>query len=448
MNSNPPSSPVISVPESTPTRKQAPQDHSQNGTPANKASPSSANSRPNVSHRSRWGWLITVILLSGVSAAGWYYQEKWLPTLTAWLKGSGPPPRARPPIPVLTAAATKRNMDLYLNGLGTVTSLKTATIRSQVEGAIINVDFTEGEMVYKGRPLVEIDPRPFVIQRDQALAQVERDKAALEIANLNLTRLKNLLPKMVVNQQQVDEQIALVKQAEGAIKAGEALVANADLQLDYCKITAPIEGRIGLRLVDAGNIVRANDPNGLAVITQLEPIGLVFTIPQDDIPRVQKRMRAGRALTVEAYDRDFQTKLDSGKLTAIDNQVDAMTGTLKLKAEFENDDHILFPNQFVNTRMLVDTIENAIVVPSSAVQRGPDSTFVWFVKDDETVDKRDVIVGPSEGTETVIKSGLAVGEVVVTDGVDKLEAPSVDGAKPGSKVTIRGSTHRETKDSR
>lgn len=385
-----------------------------------------------VKRRAGWGWLITLLVLGGLSFGAWQYRTKWLPTVTGWFTRGGPP--AKPPvrpIPVVTAAARERDMDLYLNGLGTVTSLKTVTVRSRVEGEIINVDFQEGQMVYKDRLLAEIDTRPFILQRDQANGMLERDQATLELAKLNMKRLEALQQKLPssVTQQQIDEQDAIAKQTEGMIKSDLAQVATAELQLKYCKIVAPITGRIGLRLVDVGNIVRANEPNGLAVITQLEPIALVFTIPQDDIPRVQKRMSEGHELSVDAYDRDFKTKLATGKLIAIDNQVDPMTGTLRMKAQFDKNDNVLFPNQFVNTRLLVDTLKKAIVVPSAAVQRGPNFTFVYLVKSDETVELREVVIGPTEGAETAIESGLKPGEVVVTEGIDKLQ--------PGAKISLR-----------
>jgi membrane fusion protein, multidrug efflux system len=229
--------------------------------------------------------------------------------------------------------------------------------------------------------------------------------------------------------QEVDEQSAMVQQIEGTLRADQATVANAKLQLTYCNIVAPISGRIGLRLVDQGNIVRANDPNGMAVITQLQPIALVFTIPQDDIARVLKQMREQATLTVDAFDRDFKTNLASGKLMAIDNQVDPTTGTVRLKAMFENEDGLLFPNQFVNARLHVDTKRDAIMVPSAAVQRGPTSMFVYVVQADETVELRNVVIGPTDGAETSIESGLAAGEIVVMEGLDKLQ--------PGAKITTR-----------
>lgn len=327
-------------------------------------------------------------------------------------------------------------MALYLNGLGTATAFKTVTVRSRVEGELLKVHFTEGQMVREGDLLAEIDSRSFEVQRDQAEGQLARDEATLKLAKLTLDRHRDLLKSNVIAQQQLDDQAALVQQTEGAIQAVRAMLANARLQLGYCRIVAPISGRIGLRLVDQGNFVRANDATGLAVITQLQPIAVVFTIPQDEISRVLKQTRGDQVLTVDAYDRDFRTKLASGKLAAIDNQVDPTTGTLRLKAVFENEDQLLFPNQFVNARLLVDTKRDAIVIPSAAVQRGPASTFVYVVLADETVDLRNVALGPSEGNETSIESGLSVGEIVVTDGIDKLQPPK-DKQHPGTKVSLR-----------
>lgn len=363
--------------------------------------------------------LLAVVIATG---GGWSYRQHWWSRVAALFVVSTP--TAKPPprvIPVVTAVVKQRDLDLYLNGLGTVTALKTVTIRSRVEGELTRVAFTEGQMVQAGDLLVEIDKRPFEVQRDQAAGQLARDAAILKAAKLTLARYERLVATKSVTGQEVDDQRALVEQTEGIIRTDQALVANAELQLTYCRIVSPIDGRIGLRLVDAGNIVRANDPNGLAVITQLQPISLIFTIPQDDIFRVEKRMRDGHTLIVEAYDRDFRTKLATGTLLATDNQVDPATGTLRLKAIISHDDNALFPNQFVNTRLLVDTKRDAIVVPSAAVQRGPGSPFVYVVKSDETVEKRDVTIGPAEGSDTTIEYGVQPGEIVVTEGIDKLQ---------------------------
>ncbi len=373
--------------------------------------------------RSLLFWLITIGLCTG----GWFYREAWWPWFSKQIgivesgaaAAAKKPPR--PPVPVVTAIVQQKDMDVFINGLGTVTAFKTVTIRSRVEGELVKVAFTEGQVVEEGSLLAEIDRRPFDVQLQQAQGQLARDEATLKSADFTLKRYQELTLSKSITAQQVDEQRALVQQMAGAIQSDQAAVENAKLQLAYCHITAPISGRIGLRLVDQGNIVRANDPMGLAVITQLQPISLVFTIPQDDISRVQKPQNSGQPLSVDAYDRDFKIKLASGKLLAIDNQVDSTTGTVRLKAVFDNEDGMLFPNQFVNARLLVDTRRNAIVVPTSAVQRNSNSVFVYVVQEDDTVDLRTVKIGLAEGSETSIESGLAPGEIVVTEGIDKLQ---------------------------
>lgn len=383
----------------------------------------------------RWlPWLFMV----GIAGAAWHYQTLWRPWLAQMTAANAPPAKQPPrPIPVVTATVKQRDLNLYLNGLGTVTAFKTVTVRSRVEGELQKVTFEEGQMVREGDLLAEIDPRPYEVQRDQAEGQLAKEEATLKSAKQVLARYNQLLPLKTVTQQEVDEQNAVVQQTEGGLQTTRAMLDNAKLQLTYCHITAPISGRIGLRLVDQGNIVRANDTNGIAVITQLQPISLLFTIPQDDIIRVQKEMREGESLAVDAFDRDFKTKLATGKLVAIDNQVDPTTGTVRLKAVFENTDSSLFPNQFVNARLLVDTQHNTLTVPSAAIQRGPNSTFVYVVQPDESVELRNIEIGPAEGTETSIRSGLSVGDVVVTEGLDKLQ--------PGSNVTTKDKTQSSDK---
>jgi multidrug efflux system membrane fusion protein len=422
-----------------------PETASEHSVPVNGQSkpPADPARRPAPSHSSApersgggWGGWIALLVVVAAGGAGWYYRASWTPFLEKLLpaKNSAASKTGAKVIPVVTATVKQRDMDVFLNGLGTVTALQTVTVRSRVEGELIKVAFTEGQMVKEGDLLAEIDPRPFEVQRDQANGQLIRDEAALKVAKITLERSEKLLPTNSITPQEVDNQIAIVQQTEGSIKTDKAIIANAELQLTYCKIKSPFNGRIGLRLVDRGNIVRANDPNGLAVITQIQPIAVVFTIPQDDIYRVQQRMALPTPLVVDAYDRDFKTRLASGRLLATDNQVDPATGTLRLKAIFEHEDNALFPNQFVNTRLLVDTKQGAIVVPTAAVQRGPSSTFVYVMKTDETVEQRTVMVGPTEGTNTAIESGLKKGEIVVTDGIDKLQ--------PGAKVAAREKTKK------
>jgi multidrug efflux system membrane fusion protein len=371
------------------------------------------------------------LALLGGGAYAWYYDKLVIPDVLKLTGGgavaSAPPPKRE--VPVVTGMARRGDMELYLNGLGSVTAFYTVTLRSRVDGELMKVLFSEGQMVHEGQLLAEIDPRPFQAQLLQAEGQLAKDQAALKVANLNLDRYNKLLSTVAVTQQQVDEQKALVLQSEGAVQVDRGVIENVKLQLDYCRITSPMNGRIGLRLVDPGNMVHANDPNGMAVVTQLQPIAVVFTIPEDDISRVQKRLKTAKSLVVEAYDRDFHTKLATGSLLAIDNQVDTTTGTVRLKAIFQNDDNMLFPNQFVNARLLVDTEHEAVIIPSAAVQRGPDSTFVYVVKPDSNVEMRTITTGPAEGDETTIETGISAGEVVVTDGVDKLQN--------GTKVAVR-----------
>lgn len=382
----------------------------------------------------RRGWWVWLFLLA-LGGAGWYYWPELSPHVAPYipaLTGHAEAPKGKtgPRVtPVVAAPVTQRDLKLYLNALGTITALKTVTVRSRVEGELTNVAFTEGQMVRAGDLLAEIDTRPFEVQRDQAAGQLSRDEATLRTAKLTLTRYNQLLESKIASPQQIDEQLALVQQAEGAVKTDKAMIATAELQLSYCKIVAPISGRIGLRRVDKGNIVLPNDASGLAVITQLQPIGLVFTIPQDEIARVLRRHTAAQPLVVEAYDRDFRNLLATGKLLAIDNQVDPTNGTVRLKAEFDNADGLLFPNQFVNVRLLVETQAGATVAPSAAVQRGPNGTFVYVARADETVELRPVRIGPMEGADTAIEAGLNPGELVVTEGLDKLQ--------PDAKITLR-----------
>ncbi|HEX3105258.1 MAG TPA: efflux RND transporter periplasmic adaptor subunit [Terriglobales bacterium] len=347
---------------------------------------------------------------------------------TACSGSSSSPSRARANTPqtvqVTVAPALRQDLPIYLTGLGSIEAYYTVSVKSRVDGQLVDVKFKEGETVKKGALLAVIDPRPYQVQLDQAQAQLFKDQATLRDAKLNYQRYKDLLQNSgAMSQQQVDTQQATVDQLEGTVRNDQATVENAKLNLVYCHIAAPVSGRIGLRLVDPGNIVHASDANPMLVITELQPITAVFTLPEDQLPTVAQHMHRG-TLQVDAYSRDDLTKLDTGTLLTIDNQIDQTTGTGKLKAIFENKTSELWPNQFVNIHLLLETQKNVTVVPSAAVQRGPQGNYVYVMKPDKTVEVRNVTIPVTQGNLSEIASGVAPNELVVTDGQDKLQQGS------------------------
>jgi membrane fusion protein, multidrug efflux system len=376
-------------------------------------------------------WWLWLLILAVLVYAIWHFRA----AARTQAQNSAAAGRARSAsfaVPVVVATAQRGDLPVYLNGLGTVTAYNTVTVRSRVDGQLINAVFKEGQFVRRGDLLAEIDPRPFQVQLEQAEGQLAKDEAQLRDAQANYQRYLVLYKEGVIAKQQLDSQQAQVGQYEGSIKTDRGQIDNARLQLTYSRITAPISGRIGLRLVDPGNMVHASDQAGLLVITQLQPITLLFSLPQDSLPEVYKKLRGGAQLPVEAYDRDNTARIATGKLLTIDNQIDPSTGTYKLKAIFTNEDSVLFPNQFVNVHLLVDTRRGLTVVPAAAIQRGPQGTYVYAVQGGNSAKLRPVTIALTTGNTVGIGAGLAAGEVVVIDGQDKLQ--------DGSKIEARSPT--------
>ena len=377
-------------------------------------------------------FVLPVLLIVAVAIGWWVYHGRTV--LSQDKQGAAKAGRNRgqaQETPVAAAKAHLGTIPVYLDGLGSVNGFYTVTVRSRVDGELMSMPVGEGDTVKKGDLLAQIDPRPYQVQLEQAEGQMARDRSLLANTRLDLARYQTLLAQDAIPKQQLDTQLSLVGQYEGTVQQDKAAIDTAKLQLVYSRITAPISGRVGLRLVDPGNIVHASDANGIVVITQLQPIAVMFTIPEDNLPAIRNKLRGGSSLPVQAFDRDRTNKLADGRLLTFDNQIDPQTGTSRLKAVFENRDSALFPNQFVNIRLLVETQSTQVLIPGVAIQRGQQGTFVYVVKQPEsTVEVRPVQVGITEGNDSSIIKGLKAGEMVVIDGSDRLQV--------GSKVRVRG----------
>jgi membrane fusion protein, multidrug efflux system len=399
-----------------------------------------------------WIWLIVLALVG----AGAYFLRPQLQQLQARLAQTAPAKngkgrgggRGQLPsvLPVVAARATRGSIGVYYTGLGAVTPIYTVTIKSRVDGQLMSVHFKEGDMVHQGDLLVQIDPRPYQAALDQAEGNLIRDQALLANARIDLDRYQTLLTQNAVPEQQVATQKALVTQYEGTVKTDQGTIDAAKVNVTYCTITAPVTGLVGLRLVDPGNIVHAADTNGMLVITQMQPMSVIFTLSEDQLPPVLQKYRSGQTLVVDAYDREMKARIAEGKLAHIDNQIDQSTGTLKLRAEFENKNDELFPNQFVNTKLLVQEKTGVTLLATAAIQRNAQNTYVYVVKPDSTVTIRQITAGVTEGDQTEVTSGLTPGDEVVMTGVDKLqEGTQVNAQVPGEQPSAGGASGKQGK---
>ncbi|MEQ1622428.1 MAG: MdtA/MuxA family multidrug efflux RND transporter periplasmic adaptor subunit [Methylococcales bacterium] len=383
---------------------------------------------PPLTNRRKSYLLPGAVIVLAIAGAGYYFTHSATPEEQAGGRRGPGDFGFDAPTAVSVETVAQSDFPVFLNGLGTVTALRNVVVRPRVDGELIKVAFTEGQLVKEGELLAEIDPRPFQIQLQQAQGQLLRDEALLKNAEIDHERYLTLLKQDSISAQQTVTQEAQVKQYRGIVEMDKAQVNNAKLQLDYARVTAPISGRVGLRQIDQGNIIRASDSTGLVVITQVQPITVVFTLPEDKIQPVMQRWRSNEPINVAAYDRAGKTKLADGKLLAMDNQIDSTTGTLKLKAQFENAERTLFANQFVNIKMLLETLRGATLVSSAAIQHDTQGAFVYLVKEDKSIELRRVTVGPTEGDKVVVLSNLSPKETVVIEGIDRL--------REGSKVDV------------
>lgn len=378
-----------------------------------------------------WIWLLVLIV---AAAAAYYYWPKGGATAAGTAPSGGGSAKKGGKggglAPVVAVKATRGNIGVYIDSPGSIVPIYTVLLRSRVDGELMQIYYKEGDVVQKDAPLIELDPRPYQVALEQAEGQQARDQALLDNARVDLARYQTLLAQNAIPEQQLATQKALVDQYVGTVKTDQGMIDSAKLNITYCHIAAPITGKIGLRLVDPGNIVHASDTTGLLVITQMEPISAIFPVPEDQLPPVAKRFRAGEKLVVEAWDRDGRNKLAVGTLATMDNQIDPTTGTLKLRAMFDNKDNALYPNQFVRNRLLVEEKRGVVLLPTAAIQLTTTNQYVWMLKPDNTVTVRNITTGTAEGDQTEITSGLNAGDAVVMTGVDKLNE--------GSKVNVAG----------